>query len=305
MSSSEKKIAVGVDVGGTNLRAGLVDSDGLVLHYEKRPTPTNSTESFFDSLTDLISSLEKIAPAPLEGIGVGWPGPVNSKSGWIFETPNIPLFKNFEFVKTLQNQLQLPCRIENDAKCAGLAEKSFGQAQNLSDFILLTFGTGIGGVVFSGGEMLRGKSGLAGEMGHMTLYPFGEACTCGNQGCFERYCSSIALERLAQKKLGLHLTSQEILSLANENQNLSRLLDEYVKNIAIGIGSLVNIFDPEAIVFSGGLFTTGGKIVLTRLEAILKEQGFQSLKQQLKLLPTQLEGKAGLIGAASLILKSK
>ncbi len=301
MSSSLQSHFIGVDVGGTNLRAGLVDKAGTVLHFEKRPTPTDSLALFFDELISLIENIKKISPLPIAGIGVGWPGPVNSPQGLIYETPNIPLFKNFQFRDYLEKQLGLPVQIENDAKCAGLAEKKFGQAKNLKDFILLTFGTGIGGVIFSENQIIRGKSGLAGEIGHMTLYPFGENCSCGNKGCFERYCSSIALERMAERKLGLNLSSKEILELAQQHQNLSDLLDEYVKNISIGIGSLVNIFDPEAIVFSGGLFTSGGTIVLERLNALINEQGFQSLKNKLQLLPTQLEGKAGLIGAAALV----
>lgn len=302
MSSPQEINYIGVDVGGTNLRAGLVDSTGTVLHFEKRPTPTDSLPGFFNELGSLVESLKKISPRPIGGVGVGWPGPVNSLEGLIYETPNIPIFKNFQFREYLEKQTGLPVQIENDAKCAGFAEQTFGQARNLKDFILLTFGTGIGGVIFSNHQIIRGKSGLAGEIGHMTLYPFGENCTCGNKGCFERYCSSIALEKMAEKKLGLNLSSKEILELAHQHQNLSLLLDEYVKNISIAIGSLVNIFDPEAIVFSGGLFTTGGSIILDRLNSLINEQGFQSLKKKLQLLPTQLEGKAGLIGAASLVI---
>lgn len=301
MQSQQTSVSIGVDVGGTNLRAGLIDHNGEVLHFEKCKTPTDSVESFFYELVRLIEVLKTHSDKKIRGIGIGWPGPVNSEKGYIFETPNISIFKEFFFQKELEIRTQLPVKIENDAKCAGLAEKIFGQGKNFNHFILLTFGTGIGGAVFNEGKLLRGSKGLAGEIGHMTLYPYGEKCSCGNKGCFERYCSSIALERLVFAKTQLNLSSKEILEQVTSHQQIAEVFREYIQNIALGLGSLVNIFDPEAIIFSGGLFTTGGKIVLDRLDQLIHQQGFNSLKKKLTLLPTKLEGKAGLIGASCLL----
>jgi glucokinase len=305
MSLLTKKVAIGIDVGGTNLRAGLIDQSGQVLEFEKRPTPTLSRQAFLDELCQMIESLREKSKTPILGIGVGWPGPVNSRTGRIFETPNISDFNDFAMVDFLKEKIGLPIFLENDAKCAGLAERSFGNARSFKDFILLTFGTGIGGVIFTDGKILRGKSGLAGEIGHMTLVPKGEPCSCGNQGCFERYCSSIALERMTSRHLGIQISSREILLQANQNPDLSKILDEYTQYLAIAVGSLVNIFDPEAIVFSGGLFTTGGEVILQRLKSQIIEQGFHSLKSNLKLIPTGLDGKAGLVGAACLALAAE
>ena len=193
--------------------------------------------------------------------------------------------------------------IENDAKCAGLAEKKFGAAKNFSDFILLTFGTGIGGVIFSGNQILYGRDGGAGEIGHMMLHQNGRQCGCGNRGCFEKYCSAKSFENLVSEKLGFEITAHDIMARVKQNdQNILPLFNEYCENLSSGIISLVHIFNPEAILFGGGLFTTGGHEILTSVREKINGRMFPSFARDLQLLPSSLHGQAGLTGAASLVL---
>jgi glucokinase len=234
------------------------------------------------------------------GLGLGWPGAVNRNLGTVLQTPNILGYKDYPLQMELQSRLKAPTFIENDAKCAGLAEKKFGAAKSFNDFLLLTFGTGIGGVIFSNSQLVRGSSGLAGEIGHLCLHPGGIPCSCGSRGCFEQYASAKALERRAQQILGGALSAREILTLASTDEDAERCIKEYISDLAIAIGSLMNIFNPEAILFSGGLFTTGGGIILDELKKNLSYQGFQTLKKDVALISSALEGKAGIIGAASL-----
>lgn len=300
-------ISMGVDVGGTNLRVGAVNSDGeLILSFKESTPNENNPLALLDTLCNLVAKVQEQVREPLTGLGLGWPGAVNQQEGLVLETPNIRGFQNFPLKQALEDKLHLPCQIENDAKCAGLAEKRFGAARSFQDFILLTFGTGIGGAIFTNGQLVRGRSGLAGEIGHLCLYPNGIACPCGSQGCMERYVSAKALETRAEKKWGRFVSARDILALCEkdgtEAHEARSLIKDYVDDLSLALGSLINIFDPQGIVFSGGLFTTGGGPLLVEVQKSLSTQGFQSLKKNVQLVASTLEGKAGIIGAASLML---
>ena len=233
---------------------------------------------------------------------MGWPGAVDRIRGVVLETPNISGFKDFPLKEVLSKKLNTQVQIENDAKCAGLAEKHFGQAKTFKDFLLLTFGTGIGGVIFANNQLVYGNNGFAGEIGHMLLHPGGRPCSCGDLGCFEKYCSAKSLENLYFERTNKHLSAKELLERKDSVPEAKIILDAFVKDLSLGIGSLINVFNCEAVIFSGGLFTTGGHWILEQLHISLKQKGFQSLKNQVQLLPSNLEGKAGIIGAASLML---
>lgn len=296
-------IAMGIDVGGTNLRVGAVSSDdGELLLSFREPTPTRNEEALLAKICELVERVRQKVSEPLAGLGLGWPGAVRPHQGVVLQTPNIVGFHDFPLKAELERRLGLACEIENDAKCAGLAEKKFGVARQFHDFLLLTFGTGIGGVLFANSQLVRGKSGLAGEVGHLCLHPGGRPCSCGSRGCFEQYASARALETRASEAWKESVSAREILQRSlNKDAQAEALVDAYVSDLALALGSLVNIFDPQAIVFSGGLFTTGGGPILEKLRSELSQQGFQALKKGVQLLASSLEGKAGIIGAASLM----
>lgn len=293
-------LAIGLDVGGTNLRLALVNEQGELLFHLKEATPQNSAESLITTVVSMYHrACAQYPHKKIEGLGIGWPGTVDRLRGTVIETPNLKAFQNFDLLARLSADIKVNLKLENDAKCAGLAERYFGVARAFNDFVLLTFGTGIGGVIFTDGMLVRGRSGLAGEIGHMCLYPEGIACGCGSFGCFEKYCSAKALEDRS-KALGHNISARDLLT--NPLPWSTQLLEDFCRDLALAIGSLTNILDPEAFVFSGGLFTTGGGPILAKLQTHLSHQGFKKGKQNLKLLSSELEGKAGVIGAASLIL---
>lgn len=296
-------IALGIDVGGTNLRVGAVNLRGELVHSFRVPTPqSGNPDALVTKIEELYHQVSKELNEPISGIGLGWPGAVDRTKGLVLQTPNIKGFVDYPLKEVLSKKLKSPIQIENDAKCAGLAEKRFGQAQKFHDFLLLTFGTGIGGVIFANDHLVYGDRGFAGEIGHMLLHPGGLACQCGDQGCFEKYCSAKALENLYFERTGKTLSAKELLEQKEALPEAQTILSEFVKNLTLGIGSLINVFNCEAVIFSGGLFTTGGHWILEQLNIELKQKGFQSLKKNVKLLPSNLEGKAGIIGAACLLL---
>lgn len=300
-------ITMGVDVGGTNLRVGAVKSDGQLLFSFKAPTPSDgSPESLVKVLIELVQQVRTQVQVEynetLTGVGLGWPGVVKKNEGVVLQTPNIRGFDQYPLKEKLEAALNLQCEIDNDAKCAGFAEKYFGAAKNFQNFILLTFGTGIGGAIFANSQLLRGHSGLAGEIGHMCLHPGGRQCGCGSRGCLEKYVSAKALEDNALLKWNKTIGAREILEMCESNVEAAQLIKDYVADLSIALGSLMNIFDTEAFIFSGGLFTTGGAPILKELNNQLMSQGYQSIKKNIHCLASTLEGKAGIIGAASLLI---
>ncbi len=288
------ELALGVDVGGTNVRVAAVDSRGQIVLLLQEPT----SQQLVQQIHQMTEKIKFQVKQPLLGIGLGWPGAVRQKDGLVLETPNLKQFQNFPLKAELISRLGMKVEIENDAKCAALGESRFGVAQGLSDFILLTFGTGIGGALCANSQLIRGSSGLAGEMGHLCLYPNGLKCGCGGLGCLEQYVSARALERRAFEKFNCALSSREILE--ETSSKYQDLINDYVSDLAVGLRSLVNIFNPEAVIFAGGLFTSGGGPLLEKLETQLRQQGFPSNKQKLKLLASSLGGTSGILGAASL-----
>ena len=252
-------IALGIDVGGTNLRVGAVNLRGELVHNFRVPTPqSGNPEDLVAKIEELYHQVAKELKEPIRGIGLGWPGAVDRNKGLVLQTPNIKGFIDFPLKDVLSKRLKAPVQIENDAKCASLAEKRFGQAQNFHDFLLLTFGTGIGGVIFANDQLVYGDRGLAGEIGHMLLHPGGLICQCGDTGCFEKYCSAKALETLFLERTGKHLSAKELLEQKDSIPEAQIILNDFVKDLTLGIGSLINVFNCEAVIFSGGLFTTGG-----------------------------------------------
>jgi glucokinase len=296
-------VALGIDVGGTNLRVGAVNEQGELIHSFRVPTPQSADPNdLIKKIEELYHQVTKELNEPLHGVGLGWPGAVDRVRGVVLETPNISGFKDFPLKEALSKKLKTRVQVENDAKCAGLAEKHFGQAQGFKDFLLLTFGTGIGGVIFANDQLVYGSDGLAGEIGHMLLHPGGRPCSCGDLGCFEKYCSAKSLENLYFERTQKNLSAKELLEQRDSVPEAQIILDSFVKDLSLGIGSLINIFNCEAVIFSGGLFTTGGRWILEQLHISLKLKGFQSLKKNVQLVPSNLEGKAGIIGAAALML---
>lgn len=295
----EKKLAIGVDVGGTNLRVGLVRAGGEIAVLKKESTEALHPEKLLNQLEKMIRGLLAEADQEVCSIGIGWPGPVDHERKLIRQTPNIKGFDDFPIGKELEARLSLPIHLDNDAKCAGLAEFRFGAAKGLTDFVLLTFGTGIGGVIFSNGKLHYGKSGGGGEIGHMTLYPEGVQCPCGNRGCFERYCSAKAIEVRSESTQAKQKTAREIVEASQKNEKWATdLMHEFTRDLSIGVASLVNIFDPQAIVFAGGLFTTGGGRILDEVRANIQHRCFESLQRNLQLRSSTMHGQAGLVGAA-------
>jgi glucokinase len=196
--------AIGVDLGGTNLRIAAVDADGNLLVKATLGTKVARGRDFvLDQMTDSIQRLgEKIGhDFRLAGIGIGVPGIIDMETGMLRESPNLPGWSDYPVHNEIERRLKAPVILENDANAAALGEKWLGAARDVDDMCILTLGTGVGGGIVLGGRIFHGMTGMAGEFGHMTVYPEGHPCNCGNRGCAEQYASATAVMRMARETI--------------------------------------------------------------------------------------------------------
>lgn len=298
--------AIGVDLGGTNLRVGLVSSTGEILELmeEKTPHGPGAPQAFVDFIIQSTKVLmDKFPDKTVSALGVGSPGPICRKRGNIQDTPNLPDYDSFPVIQKLNENLSVPCFIDNDANCAAFAEWKLGAAKNYDHFVMLTLGTGIGGAIVTHGQMIYGKSDGAGELGHITLYPNGLLCKCGKLGCYEQYASATAIKRRATEVYGEEVSNKDLFdnALSGEERSL-KILNEVAVDLSIGMGSLINALEPQAFVFGGGIFKSGGEPLLGFIKENLKNKAFASSLEGLEVLPAHFKSNSGVIGAATMAL---
>ena len=213
--------SIGVDIGGTNLRAAAVAADGDML--DKISGTTDLHEGREAVIQDIIDSIhrlkEKCGADTLAGVGIGVPGFILMEEGKIIGSNNLPEFENYPMRDDIEQKLGTPIFLENDANAAALGEKWMGAGRDVQDLVLLTLGTGIGGGIISAGKVLHGYVGMAGELGHMTVVPAGNPCGCGNYGCLEKHASATAIVAMARMmQLGDEITAEDVYRLAERWQ---------------------------------------------------------------------------------------
>ncbi|HWT64991.1 MAG TPA: ROK family protein, partial [Terracidiphilus sp.] len=257
--------AIGVDIGGTSIKAALVAPDGTVSFTEQVPTDAaKGRVAIASGLVEVIARVigatatDKIKPA---GIGIATAGAVDERDGSIFAaTDNLPGWAGFQLRAFAQERFKLPVYVVNDAQAAVLSEQHFGLGSGLSDFVAITIGTGIGGGIVSGGKLLRGQHGFAGSIGHTVIHTGGRPCNCGRNGCLESYVSTAALLRSYREHGGV-LDGETDAALALRINELARKGDPAAvaayatlsDDLAEGVANIFNLLDPEAVLLSGGL----------------------------------------------------
>ena len=209
--------SIGVDLGGTNLRAAAISRDGEIL--ERISATVNNAggrETIISDVVDCIRDLRShVGVNNLHGVGIGMPGFIDMETGCVLRSANIPAFDSVPVRDLLQEMLGIHIILENDANAAALGEKWIGAGKDVKDLLLMTIGTGIGGGIISDGKILHGFMGMAGEIGHMTVIPEGNPCGCGNCGCLEKHASATAISAMGRMlNLGKNVTSQDVYDLA-------------------------------------------------------------------------------------------
>ena len=226
---------IGIDIGGTNLKAGLVNDEGSILAMEKRKiAEVSDQKALVEALVALTQSLTErggLTPEQIRSVGVGVPGAVEIHSGAVLYTCNLPL-RNVPLRKLFHRYLPYPLYVENDANCAALAEYYAGAGKGSKRFVTITLGTGVGAGILHNGQIYHGANGMAGEVGHMSIVYHGEPCPCGRRGCWERYAATTALVRAAQEKDPAWKDGRAIFAAAEAgNETVLALLDAWGKTV--------------------------------------------------------------------------
>ncbi len=303
-----KAKAIGVDIGGTNMRVALIDNSGKVLQKRKQPSRDG------DLLEQLTSMVSELVNDDVVGIGLAVAGVIDRERQVVVSSPNLEEAEGKELVSSLKEEFSLEVKMENDANAAALGEHWVGAGRGLKSFVMLTLGTGIGGGVVHDGRLLD----VASELGHITVEADGIRCLCGNNGCLESYASARAmvsrvvdaLEQGEESQLRqccegniYKITAEDIYNFALEGDMLAReTLKEAGRYLGVGIASLVNIFSPEAVIIGGGL-VGAWNIIVEEAKKEAQRRAFKTLIEDVEFLPASLGDDAGVVGAASMILK--
>src|SRR5665213_4456608 len=295
--------SIGLDLGGTNLRAAAVDRSGKMLDKTSGRTQySEGREAIIHDMVEAISVLrEKFGKENLSGIGIGVPGFISLKDGVIKNCANISTLENFPIRDEIGRRLATTVILENDANAAALGEKWIGAGRDVEDLVMLTLGTGIGGGIISAGKVLRGFNGMAGELGHITVVPNGNPCGCGNRGCVEKHASATAIAAMA-KLLGLGdaLTASQVYDLAVAGIVKARTIFVSMgEALGIALAMLVNTFNFPLYLLSGGVLGAWDLFAPAMLEET-RRRSFTFRATNTRIEKAALGNEAGLFGAAYL-----
>ncbi|MDL2409352.1 ROK family protein [Rhizobium calliandrae] len=313
-----KKVALAFDLGGTELRAALVSDKGNLLSFSV--VPTHAAEG----PAAVIQQIELLAGAVLAqtpdlspvGIGIGAPGPLDPEAGIVIAPPTLAGWYEVPLADILSSRFQLPVRLENDANAAALGEWRYGAGRGARSMVFVTVSTGIGGGVIVDGRILHGRRGLAAEIGHMTITNEGERCFCGAIGCFEAVASGTALGRratartrqfdgsqLRQLSGDADVTGRHVVEAARKGDAQAlELLHGEARWLGIGFTNLLHLYSPDILVMGGGI-SHGFDLLQEAMTATIRDRAMPAYRD-VPIVPAQLGGHAGLIGAASLVLRS-
>jgi glucokinase len=309
-------VVLGIDIGGSQIRAGMVDENGAILASRTIPTP-NDLDGFLPSLHDAIRWLLEATALPA-GVGVGCKGIINPDSTRIESlTGTLHFLEGQRLAELVGLPVDVPVFADNDARVAMAAEMVWGAARDRENVMMLTLGAGVGGAVLVNGRLLRGHTGVAGHLGHVTVNPGGRPCACGNRGCLETVFSARAIEaeawsamhrgcsstltRLFREQPQL-ATCRTIFQAASEGDELCRsIVDRAIGDLAAGISGLLHVFDPEIVIIGGPVADAGTDLIVPLQEEVW-ERTRGLLHRDVPLVEQQVADKSGIVGAAGLVM---
>jgi glucokinase len=311
------KYALGIDLGGTNIKFGIVSNLGSII--TRSSLPSNAEEGPDKVISQIKSGIKQLldySKVKLKGIGIGAPGVINIDKGTVEYPPNFPGWGRVKLGRIIEKETGLKTRLENDANAAAIGEYIFGAGKKYKSFVMITLGTGVGGGVIINKKIYRGDFGAAGELGHMSIDFNGPKCKCGSVGCVEAYVGNNYLKQRVIKELKDHPDSK-ILELVNNEfdlitpriiQQAMEMGDEYaesvVDNMGIQIGavctSVSNLMDISTFIIGGGV-SGFGKPLLNKIQETIVERVFIPTKKRVKVVSAKLKNDAGIKGASALV----
>jgi len=284
----------GLDVGGTQIKAVLVDSNDEIVSEFSSPSQAHlGPEKVRDSLLSLLETIYH-SGYKFNAVGIGCAGSVDSEKGIVRNSPNFSNWKDINLRLWIEEATDKSVIVDNDANCAALAEWKLGKGRGFKNVVLLTLGTGIGGGLILNNGIYRGSTGTGGELGHFSIYSDGVPCPCGNIGCFERYCSASALKTRVPE-----FSAKDIFKNVTTHDKCQIAVKEFIRNLQTGLVSLANIFDPD-IILLGGAVSEGLVPYISEIREVVKGRCFPAIGAHLKVDFTHFSNNSGAVGAALL-----
>ncbi|MBN1553123.1 MAG: ROK family glucokinase [Phycisphaerae bacterium] len=311
------KVCIGIDLGGTFVKFGLVDETRRAGKVFSLPTPPNPQPE--DVVAVMADGVEKIiadhslAREDILGVGVGAPGPLSVKRGILLQLPNMQTMRNYPLRDRVSEAVGFPATLENDANAAAYAEYLCGAGQGTRDMVMFTLGTGVGGGIILDGKVLHGANEMGGEIGHIIVQPGGRPCPCGQKGCLEQYGSAMNLAKYASRRIREEKPVSRLTEILKQNGEIDaktihaagrdgdafarELWEEMAMYLAVGCVSICRLFDPDRIVFAGGM-TRAGEDLLEPIRRHFQREDWTMLETKTTLAIAALGADAGAIGAA-------
>jgi glucokinase len=290
--------AIGVDLGGTKILAGVVARDGSLVRRHERPTPQDSQEHV---LAELEAAVAELLDDSVAAVGFGAPSPIDQARGIVVRCVNLPL-EDAPLRERMHERFGLPVGLDNDANAAAVGEWRAGAARGEDDVVMLTLGTGVGGGVISGGKPFRGRDGIGAELGHVVIVHGGRPCkgpACTGHGHLEAYVSGSAATAAARDTFGPSADAHRLVRLANEGDAKAKeLLEDVGRHLGSGIGSFVNVFGPRLVVLGGGFGVAAFDYLRGPAEEVARQEALEPMRSDVRLAKAELGTAAGLIGAA-------
>jgi len=314
--------AVCLDLGGTNLKGGIVSRKGELSKHRNLPAeveqgPARILQNLIRMTGMLLREAEKDS-IPIEGIGVSTPGIIDTDFGGLTGgAVNLPGWQNTPFMKDLYEEFHIPVFAHNDVTATALGEATYGAGVGRKHVVMASVGTGIGGGIIIDGRLYEGATGYAGEIGHIVTFAGGHTCNCGVKGCWEEYAALRGILRTAQEHLDRdakressifstldqegELTPRIVFDAAREGDHLALgIVDEIGRNTAVGLGSLINIFDPDMLIIGGGI-AEAGDIYLNAIMTHIPSWSLPDSREGVEIVLAKLGSKAGIFGASALV----
>ena len=300
-----KRVKIGIDLGATRIKMGLVDERGRVSHRRQINTPVNAKKNnVIDSLVDNIDGIigeSGIARKNLAGVGMGVPGPTDSNKGIVRYFPNMKGWENTPLKSILEKRLGLKVNIDNDVNAMTLGEYVFGAGKGAKNVVCLTLGTGVGGGLILNGELYRGSTMAAGEIGHIPINETGPKCNCGGMACIESYIGNRYILYKIKRIFGRTITLEELTRLAKKDNKVAKKIWEDVgTKLGVALTGVVNLLNPDIVVVGGGV-SNAGELILGPARLELKKRAMKDQAEHVRLVRAKLGEDAGIIGASLLV----
>jgi len=300
----DKRYILSVDLGATNIKLGLLDRNRIILKQILPTKDFSSREELLSGLSQNLSRLlakRKVSKKDVLGVGIGAPGPIDSRKGIVHYFPNLKGWRNVPLKQIMQKKTGFPVFVDNDANLMCLAEARIGAARGRQNVVALTLGTGVGGGIVIEGKLYRGANLVAGEIGHIPLNETGPKCNCGGIACLERYIGNRYILKKAITVFGKDISLEKLTLLARQgNAQAKAVWQAAAMHLGICLSGIVNFLNPDAIVIGGGV-ANAGRLILDTVRKVIKTRAMSPQAKTVKILKAKLGNDAGILGAALLV----